>query len=142
MWTKAYSGETTATPAAVFALLADPEMWPEWNAGVARVEMTGPFETGARAVMVFPDGTELPFVITWVEVDRGYADETPVPDAGVTVRVRHELEPTATGTRITYRVEADGPDDAAAEIGAGASEDFPAVIAALAARAERPADGR
>lgn len=142
MWTNKCSGETTATPAQVFALLADPATWPEWNVGVARVEMTGPFKEGARAVMVFPDGTALPFVITWVEVDQGYADETPIPDTGVTVRVRHELQPTATGTRITYRVEADGPDDVAAEVGAGASEDFPDVIAALAARAERLAGGR
>lgn len=142
MWTKEYSGETTATPAEVFALLADPATWPEWNAGVARVEMTGPFKEGARAVMVFPDGAALPFVITWVEVDQGFADETPVPDAGVTLRVRHKLQPTATGTRITYRVQADGPDDAAAEIGAGASEDFPDVIAALAAHAERLAARR
>lgn len=142
MWANEYSGETTATPAEVFALLTDPATWPEWNAGVARIEMSGPFEQGARAVMVFPDGTALPFVITWVEVDRGYADETPVPETGVTVRVWHELEPTATGTRITYRVQADGPDDAAAEVGAGASEDFPEVIAALAARTERLAGGR
>lgn len=142
MWTHEYSGETTATPAAVFALLTDPATWPEWNAGVARVDLTGPFKEGARAVMVFPDGTELPFFVTWIEVDHGYADETQVPGTGVTVRVRHELEATATGTRITYRVEVDGPDEAAAEIGAGASEDFPDVIAALAAQAERLAGRR
>lgn len=139
MWVAEYSGETTASPAEVFALLADPATWPRWNEGVARIDMAGPFEAGTRAVMVFPDGTELPFAITWVEPDRGYADETPVPDAAVVVRVRHELTATEAGTRITYRVEADGPDDAAAEVGAGVSADFPAVIAALAAHAERPA---
>jgi Polyketide cyclase / dehydrase and lipid transport len=142
VWVTQYSGETTASPAEVFALLADPVTWPEWNEGVAHIDMAGPFEAGTGAVMAFPDGTELSFLITWVEADRGYADETPVPGTGVVVRVRHELTATVTGTRITYRVEADGRDDAAAEVGAGVSADFPAVIATLAAHAERLASGR
>ncbi|HZX02993.1 hypothetical protein [Kribbella sp.] len=61
---------------------------------------------------------------------------TEVPDAGVVVRVRHELTPVADGTEITYRCEAHGPDDAAAEVGAAVSSDFREVIAALGARAE------
>ena len=83
------------------------------------------------------DETALPFRFTWIEVDRGYEDETEVPDAGVVVRVRHELTPTAHGTRITYRCEVDGPADVAAEVGAAVSADFPDVISALGARAER-----
>ena len=74
-----------------------------------------------------------------IYVDRGrpgYEDETEVPDAGVVVRVRHELTPTAHGTRITYRCEIDGPADVAAEVGAAVSADFPDVISALGARAE------
>jgi hypothetical protein len=35
------------------------------------------------------------------------------------------------------RAPADGPDELAAEVGAAVSADFPDVIAALAARAER-----
>lgn len=98
---------------------------------------TTEYSSETAAVMAFPDGAELPFLITWVEKDRGYADETPVPDAGVVVRVRHELASNGSGTRITYRVEAESPDEAAAEIGAGVSADFPEVIAALGAHAER-----
>lgn len=142
MWVTEYSGETSASPEEVFVLLGDPATWPEWNEGVARIDLAGPFAAGTQAVMAFPDGTELPFLITWVDADRGYEDETPVPDTGVVVRVRHELAATKTGTRITYRVEADGPDEAAAEVGAGVSADFPEVIAALGAHAERLANGR
>jgi len=98
--------------------------------------MHGPFAEGTTAVMVLPDETALPFRFTWIEVDRGYEDETEVPDAGVVVRVRHELTPTAHGTRITYRCEVDGPADVAAEVGAAVSADFPDVISALGARAE------
>lgn len=137
MWVTEYTGTSTANPDEVFAVLAEPRRWSEWNEGVQRIEMDGPFAEGTSARMVLPDGTVLPFRFTWVAAGRGYADLTEVPGTDVVVRVRHDLTPAGTGTRITYRCEADGPADLAAEIGAGASEDFPAVIAALAARAER-----
>jgi uncharacterized protein YndB with AHSA1/START domain len=137
MFTKDDTGTSTARPEEVFAVLADPARWPEWNAGVTALEMHGPFAAGTTAVMVLPDGEALPFTFTWVEQDKGFEDLTEVPDAGVTVRVRHELAATAEGTLITYRCEVDGPDDVAAEVGYAVSADFPDVIAALAARAER-----
>jgi hypothetical protein len=87
--------------------------------------------------MVLPDETALPFRFTWIETDRGYEDETEIPDAGVTVRVRHELTPIEHRTRITYKCAVDGPADVAAEVGAAVSADFPDVIAALGSRAER-----
>lgn len=136
MWTTEVTGDSAATPAEVFAVLADPEHWHEWNDGVAGIRMSGPFAAGTTAVMVFPDATELPFTFAWVEQDRGFEDVTAVPDAGVTVHVRHELEPTPTGTRIAYRCRVDGPDPVAGEVGSGISADFADVITALAARAE------
>ncbi|MGN8027590.1 SRPBCC family protein [Microbacterium sp. 22242] len=136
MWSKDVTGECAAAPADVFAVLAEPRAWPEWNDGVADIRMDGPFQAGTSAVMVLPDGTELPFRLAWVEADRGFEDVTAVPDAGVVVRVRHELEPQGTGTRITYRCAVDGPDEAAREVGTVVSADFGEVIAALGARAE------
>jgi uncharacterized protein YndB with AHSA1/START domain len=135
-WTVEYSGTCRAEPARVYEILSAPERWHEWNAGVRRVEMNGPFAAGTTAVMVLPDGTELPFRFIHVEHDSGFTDETPVPDTGVVVRVHHELTPVPGGTSITYRCEADGPPEAAAEVGAQVSADFPDVIAALVARAE------
>jgi hypothetical protein len=67
MWVEEVTGECAATPDEVFA------------------------------VMVLSDGAELPFHLTWVEEGRGFEDVTPVPDAGVTVRVVHEVKATATG---------------------------------------------
>lgn len=137
MWTVEYHGESAAEPDSVFALLADPAGWPEWNAGVQRIHLDGPFVAGTTATMVLPDGTALPFRLEWVEPGRGFEDVTEVPDAGVLVRVAHLLEPRAGGgTSITYRCTVEGPDDVGAEIGPAVSADFPDVIAALAARAE------
>ena len=62
---------------------------------------------------------------------------TPSPDAGVTVRVVHEVEATETGALITYRCMVDGPAEVAAEVGAGVSADLVDVIAALGTRAVR-----
>lgn len=137
MWSTEVTGECAATPTEVFAVLAETGTWSQWNEGVADIRLDGPFTAGTRGLMIFPDGTELPFRFGWVEEGRGFEDITEVPDAGVTVRVAHELEAQGAGTRITYRCRVEGPDDVAAEVGAGVSADFADVIAALGARAER-----
>ncbi|KQY08070.1 hypothetical protein ASD37_08925 [Mycobacterium sp. Root135] len=117
--------------------MAQPSTWSEWNEGVSDIRVSGPFEAGTTAVMIFPDGTELPFHLAWVDEGRGFEDVTPIPDAGVTVRVVHEVEATETGALITYRCMVEGPPEVAAEVGAEVSADFGEVIAALGARAER-----
>jgi hypothetical protein len=137
MWVAEYTGTSTVAPDQVFGVLAQAERWPEWNAGVRTLEMHGPFAAGTSAVMILPDETALPFTLTWVEAGVGFEDLTEVPDAGVSVRVRHELSPSDQGTVITYRCQVDGPDDVAAEVGRAVSADFAEVISALAARAER-----
>src|SRR5215472_6714467 len=71
MWVKEYTAECAASPAQVFSILAEPARWSEWNAGVRRIDMHGPFAEGTTAVMVLPDETALPFRFTWIEVDRG-----------------------------------------------------------------------
>lgn len=138
MWTTEHTGTSSARPEQLFAVLAAAERWPEWNEGVAGLELHGPFEAGTTAVMVLPDDTALPFRLTWVEPGAGFEDLTEVPDAGVSVRVRHELTAEGEDTRITYRCSVEGavPEEVAAQIGQAVSADFPDVIAALAARAE------
>ena len=137
MWSTEVTGTCAATPVEVFAVLSDASRWSEWNDGVADIRMDGRFEAGTTAVMVLPDGTELPFHLASVEQDRGFEDVTEVPDAGVTVWVQHELEASGVGTRITYRCTVEGPDDIAAAVGSEVSADFGEVIAALGARAEQ-----
>lgn len=138
MWSTTYEGRTSATPDQVYALLADVTSWPSWNEGVASIDIDGPFRAGTTARMNFPDGSQLPFSITWAEPGIGYEDLTDVPDAGVVVRVRHEAQADTEGTRIAYRCVVEGPDDdACEEVGRRVSSDFNEVIAALGAAAER-----
>lgn len=137
MWVREYQGTSTANADRLYAILADTTGWQEWNPGVTRIDMEGPFAAGTAATMVLPDGGTLQFRLIWAEPGRGFEDETDVPDAGVRVRVRHELTPLDDGsTQITYRCAVDGPDQVGAEVGPAVSADFPDVIAALAARAE------
>jgi Polyketide cyclase / dehydrase and lipid transport len=139
MWIYEHRLETAAGADSVFELFRDVRRWPEWNAGVERIDLDGPFATGTSGVMVLPDHTALPFRLAWVGEGRGFEDATEIPGSDVLVRVRHSLEPLATGgTRITYRATVEGPasNTMGPEIGPAVTADFPDVMAALAARAE------
>lgn len=137
MWTREFTADSPAGTDALFDVLADTARWPEWNAGVRRIDIDGPFAAGTSATMVLPDGSELPFTLAWVDPARGFEDVTEVPDAGVVVRVAHLLEARPDGgTRITYRCTVEGPDEVGAEVGPAVSADFPDVIAALSTRAK------
>jgi hypothetical protein len=139
MWTIEHKGEAATGPEPIFDLMKDVAAWPEWNAGVARVDMDGPFSSGTNATMVLPRGDVIAFRLVWVDHNRGFEDETDVPEEGVTVRVRHLLEPLGPQrTAITYQCIIDGPaaDDVGPTLGPAITSDFPDVIKALAARAE------
>ncbi len=142
VWTNEHTGATTASADQVFGLFQDVATWPQWNAGVERMEMDGPFIAGTTGTMMVPGQDPLAFRLVWVEDGHGFEDETELQEAAVTVRVRHLLEPLPRGgTRITYRCVIDGPavDQVGPSLGAAITSDFPDVIAALAALAEASA---
>jgi Polyketide cyclase / dehydrase and lipid transport len=137
VWSSTHSLETNAPAAELFAQWQDTATWPEWNEGVQRIDLDGPFAAGTTGRMLLPDGDELAFTLIWVEDKVGFEDETPVPDAGIVVRVRHYLEATDTGgTRIVYAAHIDGPaaDQVGPDFGPQITADFPQVMAALADR--------
>src|SRR3984893_4431422 len=87
MWTYENSIETAASAEAIFEILRDVSRWHEWNQGVERIDLDGPFATGTAGVMVIPDQGSLSFRLAWVGQARGLEDETEIPDAEVVVRV-------------------------------------------------------
>src|SRR5437870_3865737 len=102
--------ETVAGAETVFEILRDVSRWSEWNPGVERIDLDGPFATGTSGVMVIPDQGSLSFRLAWVAEGQGFEDETEIPGADVVVRVSHSLKPLAGGgTRITYRATVEGP---------------------------------
>jgi uncharacterized protein YndB with AHSA1/START domain len=121
MWTHEQSIETSAAPARIWKLFADVPGWKRWNAGIAKIEMRGPFAAGSTFFMQ-PPGDE-GFVSTLLEVRENelFTDETVID--GTRVVVHHRITPLASGrTRIAYSTEIEGPN--AEEFGPMVTNDF------------------
>jgi hypothetical protein len=97
--------ETGAPAAAVWSLLAEPARWHEWSPYVRGAEGLGEPEVEAGAVgkVILLGGARLDAEI--LEVVPGLSWTWQVGG----LRVRHEVEPTARGTRLSIVPEGDGP---------------------------------
>lgn len=118
MWTSEQSIETTASPEAIWRLWSDVAGWPEWNADIEHIEISGPFAAGSTISMtpVGQDPVELR-IAEAVKPDL-FVDEAEV--ANVVVRTVHRVERLdGDRNRIVYRMEINGPaaDDVGPELG-------------------------
>jgi uncharacterized protein YndB with AHSA1/START domain len=137
MWAAEHSIETSAAPEAVWRAWADVPSWPEWNADLAKAELSGEFDTESTIRMTSVDGDVVELRIAEAEEPQLFVDEAAL--GSVTVRTTHRVEDVGAGRRrIVYRMEISGPeaDTVGPELGPQISGDFPEVLAALAGRAE------
>jgi hypothetical protein len=138
MWTHELSARTELPPEAIWKVLTDLDNWPAWDTSMESVRLDGPFAVGSRVTMV-PAGQEpVTSVITVIEENERYADETEF--GGVTLRFSHALARLPDGgTEVVHRLEIDGveADSVGPEVGAMITEDFPEAMAALLAYAAR-----
>lgn len=136
MWTYEHSVETTATPASVWRLWADVERWADWNDGVEKIEIDGPFAAGARITMTPPGEDPIPLVVAEAVEEELFVDEARF--GGLLLRTVHRLDPAGQGRiRVIYRMEITGAgaDEVGPEIGPGITADWPQTLAALVALA-------
>jgi uncharacterized protein YndB with AHSA1/START domain len=138
MWTNEQSIETTASPEAIWRQWSDVAGWPEWNADIEQIEISGPFAAGSRISMtpVGQEPVELR-IAEAVEPDL-FVDEAELGE--VVVRTVHRVERIEGGrSQVIYRMEISGPaaDTVGPELGPQISGDFPEVLSALVERAER-----
>jgi hypothetical protein len=140
MWTTEHSIEMTATPEAVWKLWADVDGWPEWNADIDHIEISGPFEVGSIISMTPRGQQPVELRIAEARAPMIFVDEARIADT--IVRTTHGVEPVTDRTvRVTYRMEISDPggDEVGARIGPQISADFPETLAALASLASSAA---
>jgi hypothetical protein len=123
---------TAATPAAVWALWADPGTWPSWDPAVVSVALDGDFEQGAAGTMVLTGGIEVPVTLEVVEPGRRYLDQLTMGD--LVIRIDHVVEPAGSGAEITVGTVITGPG--AEDIGPMVTADAPRALDALIEMAE------
>ena len=99
------STEIAAPPSVVWAHIADHESWPEWFVALDRVELLGAPTGVGGGRRVFARKLPIDEQFTAWDVDQHFAfaatkSKLPILDS-LAESVR--LEPTDTGTRLTYR---------------------------------------
>ncbi|MDQ1708753.1 MAG: hypothetical protein QOG49_138 [Frankiaceae bacterium] len=136
MWHFEHTESTTATAAQIWALYADPTRWPEWDEGLTRVSIDGPFAAGTTGTIKPTGGPTFRYVLAEVTPLRSFADVTRLPLAGL--RFTHEITPTAAGHDVTQRVDFEGPLGwlFAKMMGRSLTVDMPETMRRLLRRAE------
>jgi hypothetical protein len=104
------SAMTTASPEAVFAVLADHENWPEWFPVITKTEVIGSRRegVGVRRDTYLPGGKLEESIVVW-DVGRqwgftGIAISPPVVHAILEIC---RIEPGPDGTRVSYTIYLD-----------------------------------
>jgi uncharacterized membrane protein len=111
------SVDIQAPPDVVWAVWSDVERWPEWTAGVSRVDVlargerpeaaAGPLAVGTRVRIRQPKFPPAVWQVTEVEENRRFTWVSVSPGAHVTGS--HTIEPHAGGSRATLALTFAGP---------------------------------
>lgn len=119
MWHYERSIDADAAPSAVWARYTDVATWPEWNAGMEKMEISGPFASGSTGVIT--SAQQGPAAFTLVDVVEGvsFTQETKIDENVVLRSVCKVVAGPNGGSTITHRTELDGPgsDEMGAAIG-------------------------
>ena len=140
MWSTSFEGTTSADASAVWDRLRALHSGEALGPASDRFELHGPFAVGTR-LTITPQGQEpMSSVITELEPQVVYADQTAFGELVLTFR--HRLEPRNDGgTRVTHTLEITGAgaDEIGPELGPQISADFPVAMTELLHAAERAA---
>jgi hypothetical protein len=102
-----HTDRSTADPAAIWELWAQPERWSDWNEQVVRAELDGELRVGAEAKVRLHRGGTVRFTVTELEPERLLVDEARFP--GARLGHEHRLRPGTNSVEISHRLYVNGP---------------------------------
>jgi hypothetical protein len=97
---------TTASPDTVWEIWSNPSTWPQWNPDIRAVSLDGPFTSGTTGEMTTGQGTHR-IQLDGVVPQRSF-DLVTSPVPATTFRFHCEVDPEASGSRVTQRVSMSG----------------------------------
>jgi carbon monoxide dehydrogenase subunit G len=112
--------EIVRTPGDVFAYLTDVSNLPAWQSGVKSATLRDGKVEESRTLL----GRELNTTLEIVEQEEPRLFTLRALNGPVRFTVRHQLEPTEDGTRLTVTAEGDVPGFAAGLLARGAEKQF------------------
>lgn len=63
MWKTEHAEITTASPEAVWGVVADVAHWPTWNPGYSAASLDGPASAGTTGTVTLPNGMRRAFTV-------------------------------------------------------------------------------
>lgn len=108
MWQTEHSEETTASPNAVWAVVANVEGWGAWNPGYREAHLDGPIEPGTQGRVVLANGMERPFTLLEARPEASFVIGANGP--GIKQRFIHSIESLPNGgSRVSMAATMQGP---------------------------------
>ena len=107
MWHTEHTLDTTAEPERVWQRMEEVATWPQWDTELAWAKLPGAFSTGAQGTMKPLGEGPRAFLLASVVVNESFTALMRLPLAQV--RHIHSQEASVIGTRMTHRIEIDGP---------------------------------
>lgn len=102
-----HADRSTAEPALIWGLWADPGRWPDWNDQILRVELDGELRVGAEAKVRLRRGGTVRFTVQEVEQERLLVFEARFP--GARLGHEHRLQPGTNSVEVSHRISVTGP---------------------------------
>jgi hypothetical protein len=107
MWQTHHTLETTTEPEAIWQRWQDVDGWPDWDEGLEWARLLGPLQVGSWGSLKRKGSTRQRFLVEEVQEGRGFT----CTGKRLLTRLRlvHQVEPSTLGSRVTYRLEVEGP---------------------------------
>jgi hypothetical protein len=107
MWHAEHTLETTTEPEAIWLRWKDVDGWPDWDEGLEWSRLLGPLKVGSAGSLKRKGSGRQRFLVEEVQEGQGL---TCIGKWLLTrIRLVLRVEPSRLGSRITHRIEVEGP---------------------------------